>query len=365
MEQTVRVDLGERSYDVRIGPDLLGMLGATVAAVGDVSSAVVISDATVAALYGKHALESLAAAHIPASLVEFPAGEAHKTLDTVQRVFDGLFRVDPPIDRSTVVVALGGGVPGDLAGYVAASALRGLPWVQCPTTILAAVDASVGGKTGVDHEAGKNLIGAFHQPRAVLMDVGTLATLPDEHFRNGLAECVKHGVIRDASLLDLIEDRAEQILAREADTLTDLLARNVQIKAAVVSADEREAGERAHLNFGHTIGHAIEASVGYDSILHGQAVSLGMVAANRLAVDRGLIEAEAAERVEDLLTRLELPVRQADLDADAIWDIMQHDKKARGGQVHMILPVVIGQVAIFDDITPTAVRQAVEALAPG
>jgi len=333
-----------------------------VAELEDVTSAVVIADASVAALYGKRATDSLSAAGMAASLIDFPAGEEHKTLRTVHAVFDRLFAVRPQADRRTVIAALGGGVAGDLAGFVAATALRGLRWVQCPTTVLADVDASVGGKTGVDHEAGKNLIGAFHQPAGVLMDVETLATLPEEHFRNGLAECVKHAVIRDASLLDFIEDHAGRILAREADILTDFLARNVAIKAAVVSADEREAGERAHLNYGHTIGHAIETHVGYAHIRHGEAVSLGMTAANHLAVERGLLESEAADRIEDLLKRLGLPVRREGLDAEKIWQIMQHDKKAVGGQVRMVLPVMIGQVAVFDDITPAAVRGAVAAL---
>ena len=362
MEQTIRVELGDRSYDVRIGPGLLDAAGATVAALQDAAAAVVISDETVAGLYGQRTVDSLAGAGLDAALIDFPAGEQHKTLRTAGAVLDRLFAVSPAIDRDTVIVAAGGGVTGDLGGFVAAVALRGLRWVQCPTSVLADVDASVGGKTGVDHEVGKNLIGAFHQPSAVLIDVDTLATLPEEQFRSGLAECVKHGVIRDASLLDFIEDRAAAILAGDVEILTELLARNVAVKAAVVATDEREADERAHLNFGHTIGHAIETAVGFGRILHGQAVALGMVAADRLAVDRGLIEAEAAEHVEGLLRRLELPVRWDGLDADQIWQIMQHDKKVRGGQVRMVLPVMLGQVAVFDDITPKAVREAIDTL---
>ena len=363
MEQTVRVELDDRSYDVRVGPGLLDAAGPAVAALENVSSAVVVSDDTVAGLYGKRVVGSLAGEGLDASLVEFSAGEQNKTLRTAGEVLDKLFAVSPAIDRDTVVVALGGGVAGDLAGFVAATALRGLRWVQCPTSILADVDASVGGKTGVDHKAGKNLIGAFHQPRAVLIDVDTLGTLPPEERSNGLAECVKHGVIRDAALLDFIEDNAEALLDCAPAVTTEFIARNVAIKADVVADDERESGRRAHLNFGHTIGHAIEAFVGYDRIRHGQAVALGIVAADFLAVDRGLIELEAAERVEDLLRRLKLPVRRDGLDAGDIWRIMQHDKKARGGQVRMVLPVMLGQVAVFDDITADAVTKAVESLA--
>jgi len=261
-----------------------------------------------------------------------------------------------------LLVALGGGVTGDLAGFVAATALRGLRWLQCPTTMLADVDASVGGKTGLDSPAGKNLIGAIHQPNGVLIDVEALKTLDDDQLSSGLAECVKHAIIRDASLLDFLEDNAEAVFARDGEVLTELIARNVGIKAAVVSSDERESGERAHLNFGHTVGHAIETALGYGRISHGAAVSLGMVAACRRAASRGLIEQDLCRRVEALLARLRLPVRQPGLDGRQIWQIMQHDKKARSGRVRMVLPVTMGAAAMFDDITPDTIEQAIEAL---
>jgi 3-dehydroquinate synthase len=362
MRATIRVDLGDRGYDVRIEPGALDAVGAAAALPG-ASAAVVISDSNVAPLYAGRVRESLESAGLAAAVLDFPAGEAHKTLATYASLMDGLLAVEPALDRDAVVVALGGGVVGDVAGFVAATALRGLRLVQCPTTLLADVDSSVGGKTALDHPAGKNLIGAFHQPAAVLIDVEALKTLADEELANGLAECVKHGVIRSAPLLDFIEEAAEQILAREPEVMAELVARNVAIKAAVVAADEHEAGERAHLNFGHTIGHAIETLVGYDRIRHGEAVSLGIVAANHVAVRRGLIEDETAQRVTELLRRLRLPVSRAGLDPDATWRIMQHDKKARGGQVRMVLPTVLGQVAVFGDITPDAVTDAVEALA--
>jgi len=363
-EQTVAVDLGERSYDVRVGAGLLDALGETAAAVEGVTSVAVISETTVRDLYGRRATDSLTAAGVTNGLVAFPAGEANKTLATVSAVLDALFALTPPIDRSSLIVTLGGGVPGDLGGFVAATALRGLRLLQCPTTLLADVDASVGGKTGVDHPAGKNLIGAFHQPVGVLIDVTTLATLPRAELVSGLAECVKHAVIRDAELLEFLEDNADAILSLDTDVMTELIARNVAIKAGVVAADEREAGERAHLNFGHTIGHAIETFAGYGTISHGAAVSLGMAAACRIAVVRGLLEAEAAERVEELLAQLHLPVRREGLDAEEIWRIMQHDKKALGGEVRMVLPVMLGAVAVFDDITPRAVHEAVAHLGP-
>ena len=362
MERTVRIDLGERSYDVRIAPGILGELGATAAGLDRVSSVMIVSDTTVARLYGKRALDSLASAGLAAQRIDFPAGEQHKNLSTFGALVDKLLTSTPPIDRDCLIVALGGGVTGDMAGFVAASALRGLQFLQCPTTLLADVDSSVGGKTGVDHAAGKNLIGAFYQPRGVLIDVETLTTLPADELRNGLAECVKHGVIRDASLLDFIESEADAIFAHDPEVMTELIARNVAIKAAVVGADEREAGQRTHLNFGHTIGHAVEVFVGYDRLPHGQAVSLGMVAANAMAMDRGLIDAASADRVKGVLKRLGLPVAWPGLDIDDIWRIMQHDKKARGGQVRMILPTTLGAVDMFDDVTFEQVVRAVEAI---
>ncbi len=363
MSRTLPVDLGERSYTVQVGAGLLNALGETVAALPHARSAVVVSDATVAGLYGNAAADSLRAAGLETSVLTFPAGEASKTLATYGAILDGVFAVKPAVDRRATVVALGGGVTGDLAGFVAATALRGLRFVQCPTTLLADVDSSVGGKTGVDHPAGKNLIGAFHQPQGVLIDVTLLKTLPAAELANGLAECVKHAIIRDRVLMEFIEDNAAAILRRDPAVLEDLVARNVAIKAAVVSADEREAGQREHLNFGHTIGHAIEACAGYGTILHGQAVALGMVAACRMAVRRGLIEPDIEQRVQQLLAALKLPVKWPGLSPAAVWQVMLHDKKARAGQVRMILPVMLGEAAVFEDITPSAVEEALIAIA--
>ena len=364
MPITVDVNLGDRSYPVRVGPGGLDDLPAVIEAVGGVSSAAVISDSNVAKLYGRRVVEAIARAGVPASLLAFPAGEQNKTLATYGALLNGLFALSPAVGRDSLVVALGGGVAGDVAGFVAATALRGLRWLQCPTSLLADVDASVGGNTAVDHHAGKNLIGAFHQPHAVVIDIETLRTLPEPELRNGLAECVKHAVIRDADLLGFIDRHAERIRNCDVDVMTELVARNVAIKAAVVSADERETGERAHLNFGHTIGHGIETCVGYGRISHGQAVSLGMVAACHMAVARQLIEPGPAERIRAVLVRLGLPVTFPGLDAGAIWQVMQHDKKARGGRVRMVLPTAMGQVAVFDDVAPAEVEAAASHLAP-
>jgi 3-dehydroquinate synthase len=276
---------------------------------------------------------------------------------------DSLFALAPAIDRDSLIVALGGGVCGDLAGFVAATALRGLRWVQCPTTLLADVDASVGGKTAVDHPAGKNLVGAFHQPSAVLVDVLALGTLPARHISNGLAECVKHALIADAAALEFLEAHAADLLAAQPELMARLIAHDVAIKAAVVSADERESGVRSHLNFGHTIGHAIEITAGLDRILHGEAVSLGMLAACRLARWRGLIGEDLVERVARLLAGLNLPVRWGALDAQAIETAMLHDKKVRSGRIRFILPAGAGRVDVFEDIPAPLVRQAIESLA--
>lgn len=362
IEKTITVELGPRSYDVRIGPGMLSHIGAAVADLGNVSQAVVISDSTVAALYGQLVIDSISSAGIPVTLIDFSAGEANKSLATFSQLMDSLFAIAPAIDRNSVVVALGGGVTGDMAGFVAATALRGLRWLQCPTSVLADVDASVGGKTAVDHAAGKNLIGSFHQPSGVLMDVDTLATLPQRELISGLAECVKHGIIHDPSLLDFIADSTEQILACDPVIMTEFLARNVAIKAGVVAADEQESGVRAFLNFGHTIGHAIESYLGLGVITHGEAVSLGMIAANQMSIERGMLNADDAKRVAALLDKLGLPITWPGLDAEKIWAIMQHDKKTLGGKVRMILAQNLGDVAIYDDISQDAVASAVKSL---
>lgn len=361
--QTVHVALGPRSYDVRIGAGILAELGHFVASLKRVRQAVVIGDRTVFELYGQRVLDSLRKADLAASAVTFPAGEEHKTMATLSDLFDGLFSAQPAVDRDTVIVALGGGVAGDMAGLLAALALRGLRWIQCPTSLLADVDASVGGKTAVDHPAGKNLIGAFHQPNGVLIDVNTLKTLPEIERQSGLAECIKHAAIRDDSLLEFIETRAKEIADGQPDTLIELVTRNVAIKAKIVSADEKESGERAHLNFGHTAGHGIEASLGYGELTHGQAVALGMVVACRIAEEKNLVAPAWRHRLELAMRSVGLATRREGLDTDAVWNIMQHDKKNRDGKVRFVLPTAPGEVGIFDDITETQVRHALAHLA--
>ncbi|MFP4354718.1 MAG: 3-dehydroquinate synthase [Phycisphaerae bacterium] len=365
MTKTIRIDLGDRSYDVQIGPGLRKQAGSFLQVAGHVSSVAVISDSNVSSLYGQDVLHALSAAGYPASLLTFPAGENHKTLATCGDLYDRLFSLQPAMDRSSVIVALGGGVTGDMAGFVAATFLRGIRFVQVPTSLLADVDASAGGKTGIDHPAGKNLIGAFHQPAGVLVDVDTLKTLPAEELRSGLAECVKHAVIRDADLLDYIESRASDLLACEEGSLSELIARNVAIKAAVVSQDEREAGLRAILNYGHTFGHAIEAAAGFGNITHGQAVALGMVAANSVAVARDWLDAADADRVEAVLVQLGLETRRAGLDAIDLHRRMLHDKKTRDGKIKFLLPTRLGEVRIVDDLSEAEIYAGIGYLQQG
>jgi len=363
MAQILTVDLGPRSYDVTVGAGLLSGVGATAVALRDVTQVAVISDSTVAGLYGEAVMRSLRDASLESALIGFPPGEASKTLAMAGTLYDELFAITPAIDRNCLIIALGGGVPGDLGGFVAATALRGLRWMQVPTTLLADVDAAVGGKTAVDHPTGKNLIGAFHQPSTVTIDVRTLKTLPREELQSGLSECVKHAVIRDATLMDFIEENAPALLSCDEEAMSELVSRNVAIKASVVAADERESGQRAHLNFGHTIGHGIEAFVGYGAITHGQCVALGMIAACTIAEKRRLLDESLRRRLIDVLKQLGLGVRRDGLDPQEIWTIMQHDKKARGGKVRFVLPTELGKVEIFDDVPEGDVIEAIGSLA--
>ena len=359
---TVKIDLGRRSYAATVGAGLLTELGSLINVPSGSRRTIVITDSNVAGLYGQAAMDSLRAAGIKADIIDFPAGEQNKNLRTVEKLFDRLFKLSPPVGRDSLIIALGGGVAGDVAGFVAATALRGLDFIQCPTTLLAAVDSSVGGKTGVDHSAGKNLIGAFHQPVGVLVDVETFRTLPEGHLQSGLAECVKHAMIRDESLLEMIEANVDVILECRSDMMIDLVARNIAIKAAVVSADEREGSVRAHLNFGHTVGHAVETLAGYGNMTHGQVVAFGMIVASGIAVRRGLLGEPVLHRLVNLLGRLGLATAMPHLDTGEIWTIMQHDKKARGGKVRMVLPTAIGEVGIFDDVTNQEVASAMKGM---
>ena len=319
----------------------------------------ILTDQTVGPLLLPALFASLQAAGITPVTATISPGEDHKTLGDLLPVFDTFLQAR--IERSTPVLALGGGIVGDMAGFVAASILRGVPFVQIPTTLLAMVDASVGGKTGVNHAVGKNLIGAFHQPIAVLADPELLKTLPRRELVGGLAECIKHEIIRDAEGFTLLENNLDAILNLDAALLTELVAHNVRIKAKVVETDPLEHGERAHLNFGHTFGHALERVYDY-SYSHGECVALGMVAASAMAVDLGMLETTAADRIVRLIQRAGLPTTAKNLNSAAVLDAMAFDKKVKSSRVRFILPDRIGHVVIRDDVPPETVARAVERL---
>ena len=355
MAEMVTVALGARSYGVKVGTGLLDRLGMDAKDLALGKGCAVISDANVARLYGARAMESLLAAGFQAVAVTSPAGEKSKSLEQVQWICERM--IEAGLDRKGWVVALGGGVVGDLAGFVAAVYYRGVPFVQVPTTIVAQVDSAVGGKTGVNSRNGKNLIGAFHQPRLVLADVDTLATLPEREFNEGFAEVIKHGAIRDRTLLDAVA-------TLDRTRMAEMIRRNVEIKARIVAADEHETtGERALLNFGHTIGHGIEAAAGYGRLLHGEAISLGLVAACRLSVAKAGLAPEEAGRVTELLEQYQLPVRLPEgIPTEAIMAALKADKKFEEGAIRFVLCPRLGEAFVSKEVTVEDVRGAVEGL---
>jgi len=342
----VKVELGPRSYDILIGAKLEN-LGEEMGTLRFGQKTAVVTNPTVNRLYGKRAIKALTAAGFVAMPVEVPDGEQYKTLDWANSVFTAL--LINAFDRRSPLVALGGGVIGDLTGFAAACYMRGVPFVQAPTTLLSMVDSSVGGKTGVNHPMGKNMIGSFYQPRLVLMDLDTLTTLPKEEFLSGMAEVIKYGVIWDHELFEFLAKNREKILAQEHGPLGHIIRRSCEIKADVVSKDEREGGLRAILNFGHTVGHAVETLSGY-AVRHGEAVAIGMVYAAKLAHRIGQCDARVPERVEKLISEYDLPVSLAFLkrrpSVTELLDVIQVDKKAEGGKVRLVLPMKVGEVVM-------------------
>lgn len=342
--RTVKVPLGDRSYPIMIGAGALPRLGGECSRRNFSARCAVISDRNVAAIYGRDAMQSLAKAGFNPFLVKVAPGESAKCLKVVQSCCDQL--AAHRLERGSFIVALGGGVVGDLAGFVAASYLRGIALVQVPTTLLAQVDSSVGGKVGVNLKAGKNLVGAFYQPRFVLCDLQTLDTLPARQFRAGLAEVIKYGIIFDAALFHRLERDLEKILRKDRESLATVVGRCCAIKSKVVGQDETEGGLRAILNFGHTIGHAIEAISGYGKFLHGEAISIGQIAAARLSSKLLGLPVAEVERIRLLFTRAGLPT-EIRLDAaqrKRLIAAMMLDKKVRGGEIKFVLAKKIGQV---------------------
>ena len=364
--RTIHVELSSNPYPVVIGEGMLDALGAQLSAAGVRAGlrVLVVTNPVVAGHYGERALSSLQQAGFEASSLVIDAGEDQKTPATVARIHDACF--ERRLERGSLIVALGGGVVGDMAGFAAATWLRGIAVVQVPTTLLAMVDAAIGGKTGVNHPGGKNLIGAFHQPRLVLIDPATLATLPEREFRAGMAEVIKYGVIGDSALFADLEQAARRDpgaglasqAALEPALLRTLLERSAAAKAKVVAADEREGGLRAILNYGHTLGHVVEALCGYGTWLHGEAVAIGMVAAGELSLQRDLWSAAEQQRQRAVIAAAGLPLRWPDLDPGAVLACLQVDKKVRDGRVRFVLPTGIGSVQIRDDIDAQEILSA-------
>ena len=353
----VKVPLKERSYSIFIGGGLLARLGAECAKLKLGQRCAVITDRNVGPRYARAAIASLKAAGFDPVLITVPAGETAKSLKTVQSCYDEL--ASHRLERKSFIVALGGGVVGDLAGFVAATYLRGVPFVQVPTTLLAQVDSSVGGKVGVNLKAGKNLVGAFYQPKLVLCDLDTLRTLPKREFRAGLAEVIKYGIIYDEALFERLENRLAKLLKLDAKLLGEVVARCCEIKAEVVGQDETETGLRAILNFGHTIGHAIENSFGYGKYLHGEAISIGQIAAAELSCEVLGLCGGCAERVRDLFKRAGLPteIRLTSAQRTKLLTAMKLDKKVSGGEIKFVLAEEIGKVVWGQKVPQELVEQ--------
>ncbi len=356
---TVTVPLGADTYDVLIGHGLLKVLGGDLDSVLPAPRYVIITDSNVESHIGMDLVKLLRQAGIRVELLSFAAGENSKNMDTVVDLARRMVHLGA--DRQTAILALGGGVVGDVAGFLASIYMRGILLVQIPTTLLAQVDSSVGGKTGVDLPEGKNLLGTFYQPERVYADIGVLTTLPQAEIRNGLAEVVKYGMIRSPGLFDFLEQKWRDIVSLEPRATAHIVFSSCSIKANVVSADEREGDLRRILNFGHTVGHAVEAAANYQ-IPHGEAVSMGMVVVSRISVAKGLMPEGDLDRLLRLLDRLNLPGKiPANLSRKELIDLLRHDKKARSGRPHFVLSRGIGQILVTDDVSREELDAAIEA----
>jgi 3-dehydroquinate synthase len=356
--RTLNLDLGARSYAIHIGPGLLGRPDLILPALQS-RRAVVITNEVVGPLHLATLARSLEEAGIQVGKVILPDGEIHKTWLTLNSIYDELLR--QRCERSTTLIALGGGVIGDLVGFAAATYLRGVPFVQVPTTLLAQVDSSVGGKTGINHPLGKNMIGAFYQPRVVLADTDTLNTLPDRELCAGLAEVIKYGMIRDRPFLEWIDLHIEDLVGRKPDALTYAIERSCANKAAVVAADETESGVRALLNLGHTFGHAIEAGTGYGAWLHGEAVAAGTVMAARLSAGLGWITPADVERIRSLFHRAGLPTEGPALGVRRYLNLMRLDKKVAAGKIRLVLLRALGEGILYAEARDEDIAAAIEA----
>jgi 3-dehydroquinate synthase len=357
--EKITVKLGERSYDIAIGSDSLKDIGDVIASFGLSPKIAVVSNPTVFSLYGEIVSDSVRKGGFDLLKVIIQDGEEYKNLQSVQHIYNELLKFK--LDRSSALLALGGGVIGDITGFAASTYMRGISYIQVPTTLLAQVDSSVGGKTGVNHELGKNMIGTFWQPRLVWIDVESLKTLPKREFTAGIAEVIKYGVIYDKELFDFLEVNREKILNLDRDSLVYIIKRSCEIKAEVVSKDERESGLRSILNFGHTIGHAIETVTGYKRFLHGEAIAIGMAIEARLSQMLDLIDENLVSRIKSLIESYGLPSEKpADIKMQSIFLSMQLDKKVVAGELKFILPEKIGIVRIEKGIKEEHIREVLQ-----
>jgi len=358
MIQTLNVELAERSYPIYIGSGLLSQAELLTPYLAQ-KQAVVITNTTVAPLYLDTLRSTLQKAEISVLPVILPDGEKYKTWETLNLIFDAL--IGGHCERNTTLIALGGGVIGDMGGFAAACYQRGMPFIQIPTTLLSQVDSSVGGKTAINHPLGKNMIGAFYQPRVVLADISTLDTLPDRELNAGLAEVIKYGLIRDPDFFAWLEANLDKLLARDAEALAYAVYRSCANKAEVVAVDERETGERALLNLGHTFGHAIETGLGYGKWLHGEAIAAGTLIAAELSKRLGWLAGQSVRRIESLYRQAGLPSHGAPLGAARYLELMRHDKKVRDSSLRLVLLKEIGMAIIADGLDEAMISAAIEA----
>ncbi len=357
--KTVQVELGNRTYPITISKGILEDIGSSLSRFGFSSPLALVSNTTVFPLYGATVSRSLSLSGFSCKEIILPDGEEYKTLASAEKIVDALLQAR--LDRKSAIIALGGGVIGDGAGFAASIYKRGIDFIQIPTTLLAQVDSSVGGKTGVNHPRGKNMIGTFWQPRLVWIDIDTLASLPRRELLAGISEIIKYGIIGDRDLFDYLERTARNILGLEGDTLRHIIRRSCQIKADIVSRDEREGGIRTILNFGHTIGHALETATGYKVFLHGEAVAIGMLVEAEIANLMGLLHHEEVLGIRRLLHAYGLPTAiPRDIDLEIFFAAMKLDKKAVSGTIRFILPDRIGSVAVHSSVPESAIRKAVE-----
>ena len=355
---TVHVELGEHSYPIIVEQGILSQVGELIRPKTKSDKVIVIADRFVSKQYGALVLESLSNAGFDSRIIDIPPGEAQKSMEWFARLHDQL--IAHRVDRVSTLITLGGGVVCDLGGFVAATHLRGIPYIQIPTTLLAQVDASIGGKTAVNHPQGKNLIGAFYQPKMVLIDVEILQTLSPRDMRAGLIEVIKAGVIMDAALFDQVENNLDAILTLDASVLIDVIAKSCADKAYVVANDEKESGLREILNYGHTFGHALEALTDYETYRHGEAVAIGMNCAAQIAVSLDMMDATDWKRQRALLQRAELPIQfPPDISPEKIIETMYLDKKTKRGKLRLILPTRIGEVIIRNDVAEPQIAEAI------